>query len=252
MRLRHNGRHFREIFKYIFLNKNVGISIKVSMKFVPKGPINDIPALVQIMAWRRPDDNNGCCRTGDKPLYEPLLVTFNKLMIWYWSLLVKRQTKNSSFIVHMMMPLSCRTIKNNHSNQMKKIGSQTIKVLSYYSTHGIIFQHHSTLCMLCCSDEICKYIVIIISGHWDGTGSWNPSAWTTRNRLSHMINASATDDPATQVKSMLNSMLINKDLLTWLLISWRLCYQPIRCQVWNSLSTNMDLVGDFKMKNKKN
>ena len=32
------------------------------MKFVPKGPINNIPALVQIMAWRRP---------GDKPLSEP-------------------------------------------------------------------------------------------------------------------------------------------------------------------------------------
>ena len=29
-------------------------SIKISLKFVPKGPINNIPALVQIMAWRRP------------------------------------------------------------------------------------------------------------------------------------------------------------------------------------------------------
>ena len=26
----------------------------MSLKFVPKGPINNIPALVQIMAWRRP------------------------------------------------------------------------------------------------------------------------------------------------------------------------------------------------------
>ena len=33
--------------------------------FFPKGPINNIPALVQIMAWRRP---------GDKPLSEPMLV----------------------------------------------------------------------------------------------------------------------------------------------------------------------------------
>ena len=29
-------------------------SIKISLKFVLKGPINNIPALVQIMAWRRP------------------------------------------------------------------------------------------------------------------------------------------------------------------------------------------------------
>ena len=39
---------------------------KISMKFVPKGPINNIPALVQIMAWRRP---------GDKPLSEPTRTT---------------------------------------------------------------------------------------------------------------------------------------------------------------------------------
>ena len=36
------------------------------LKFVPKGPINNIPALVQIMAWRRP---------GDKPLSEPMMVS---------------------------------------------------------------------------------------------------------------------------------------------------------------------------------
>ena len=29
------------------------ISIKFSLKFVPKGPINNIPALVQTMAWRK-------------------------------------------------------------------------------------------------------------------------------------------------------------------------------------------------------
>ena len=29
-------------------------------------------------------------------------------------------------------------------------------------------------------------------------------------------------------------MLLNKDFLTWLLIFWWLCCQPIRCQVWKS------------------
>ena len=62
-----NGRHFADdIFKCIFLNENVWIPIKISLKFVPKGPINNIPALVQIMAWRRP---------GDKPLSEPMVVS---------------------------------------------------------------------------------------------------------------------------------------------------------------------------------
>ena len=47
LRLRQNGRHFPDdIFKWIFLNENVLISIKISLKFVPKSPINNIPALV--------------------------------------------------------------------------------------------------------------------------------------------------------------------------------------------------------------
>ena len=51
LRSRQNGRHFADdTFKRIFLNENVTISIKISLKFVPKRPINNIPALVQIMA----------------------------------------------------------------------------------------------------------------------------------------------------------------------------------------------------------
>ena len=54
-----NGRHFTDdIFKCIFLNEKVGFVINISLKFVPKGQINNIPALVPIMAW---------CRPGDKP-----------------------------------------------------------------------------------------------------------------------------------------------------------------------------------------
>ena len=52
-------------FQYIFLNGNVWILYKISLKFVPKGPINNIPAVVQIMAW---------WRAGDKPLSEPMMV----------------------------------------------------------------------------------------------------------------------------------------------------------------------------------
>ena len=67
LRPRQNGRHFADgIFKCISLNENVWISIKISFNFVPKGPINNIPALVQIMAWRR---------SGDKPLSEPMMVS---------------------------------------------------------------------------------------------------------------------------------------------------------------------------------
>ena len=54
LRPKQNGRHFPDdIFKCIFLNDSVGISIKISLNFVPWSPINNIPALVQIMAWRQ-------------------------------------------------------------------------------------------------------------------------------------------------------------------------------------------------------
>ena len=67
LRPRQNGRHSaHDIFKCIILNENVWIPIKISLKFVPKSPINNISALVQIMAWRRP---------GDKPLSEPMMVS---------------------------------------------------------------------------------------------------------------------------------------------------------------------------------
>ena len=70
--LRHWGQEEIDAFlQMIFSNafswmkENAWISIKISQKFVPKVQINNIPALVQIMAWHRP---------GDKPLSEPMMV----------------------------------------------------------------------------------------------------------------------------------------------------------------------------------
>ena len=45
-----------DIFNCIFFNENAWILNKISLRFVPKGPINNIPALVQIMAWRWPGE----------------------------------------------------------------------------------------------------------------------------------------------------------------------------------------------------
>ena len=65
LRQRQNGRHFPDdMLKWIFLNENVWNTIKISLKFAPTSPINNIPALVQIMAWRQP---------GAKPLFEPMM-----------------------------------------------------------------------------------------------------------------------------------------------------------------------------------
>ena len=62
------GHVIKNIFRGIFLNENAWISLKISLKFVPKARINNIPALVQIMAW---------CRPGNKPLSEPMMVTLS-------------------------------------------------------------------------------------------------------------------------------------------------------------------------------
>ena len=70
LRPRQNGRHFADDnFKCISANENVWMPILISLKFVPKGPINNIPALAQIMPWRRP---------GDKPLSEPMMVSLTR------------------------------------------------------------------------------------------------------------------------------------------------------------------------------
>ena len=52
-----NGFSWMKIFQF---------RLQFHWSLFPKGPINNIPALVQIMAWRRP---------GDKPLSEPMKVS---------------------------------------------------------------------------------------------------------------------------------------------------------------------------------
>ena len=67
LKLRQNGRHFADdIFNSIFLNENNCTFIEISLQYDPRGPIINMPTLVQIMAWRRP---------GDKPLSEPMMVS---------------------------------------------------------------------------------------------------------------------------------------------------------------------------------
>ena len=65
LRRRLDGSHSADdIFPCLLLNKNIWISINISLKFVPKGPIDNITGLVQIMAWHH---------SADKPLSEPMI-----------------------------------------------------------------------------------------------------------------------------------------------------------------------------------
>ena len=58
--------HFADdIFICIFSNEKVWISIQILLKFVNKDPFCNMPALDQIMSWRR---------IGEKQLSEPMMV----------------------------------------------------------------------------------------------------------------------------------------------------------------------------------
>ena len=62
------------VFKCIFLNENDNIPIQISPKLVRRSPIDNKPAWVQVMAW---------CRTGDKPLPEPMMIQFTDAYMWH-------------------------------------------------------------------------------------------------------------------------------------------------------------------------
>ena len=57
----------RQHFQRHFFNEDILISIDISLKFVSKDQINNILALVQIMAWHR---------RGEKPLSGPMMIIF--------------------------------------------------------------------------------------------------------------------------------------------------------------------------------
>ena len=59
-------------------------------KFVPKGPINNISALVQIMAWHK---------LGDKPLSEPMMVSWLTHVCVTWPQWGKATTSKQIYII---------------------------------------------------------------------------------------------------------------------------------------------------------
>ena len=90
LRPKQNGRHVADdMFKYIFLNENVWIPIKMSLKFVAKGLVDSILALVQIITWRR--------RPGDKPLSESMMFSLPT------HIFVTRPQRVNFFIVGLLL-----------------------------------------------------------------------------------------------------------------------------------------------------
>ena len=70
-----NGRHFAgDIFKCVSMNEKFCMFIKISLKFIPKCPIDNKAALVQVMVW---------CKAGEKPLPELMLTPFTDAYMRY-------------------------------------------------------------------------------------------------------------------------------------------------------------------------
>ena len=114
LRPRQNEQLFADdIFKCIFFNENVIISIKISLKFIPKCSINNIPSLVQIMAW---------CLPGDKPLSEPMMVrllthicvTRPQWVKSSWPVYV-----TSDCLVHVQTLLTCCSLSQSISGDLQ-------------------------------------------------------------------------------------------------------------------------------------
>ena len=70
-----NGSRFvGDICKYIFMNKKFCILIRISLKFVPKDLIDNMSALVQVMARRL---------KCDKPFPETMMTQFTDAYMWH-------------------------------------------------------------------------------------------------------------------------------------------------------------------------
>ena len=95
LRTRQNYCNFSDVFKCISLSENKWIQMKFSLKFVPKGTIDNIPALVQIMAWHQP---------GHKPLSEPMMVS---LLLLYAPLSLNELNKYN-LIFFIFQPIKMR------------------------------------------------------------------------------------------------------------------------------------------------
>ena len=122
LRPRQSCRHFADdIFKWIFLNRNVWIFIEISLTFVPKGQINNILVLDQIMLGT------------DQ-------ATSHYLNQWWYSLLIHICITRPQWVKHLNMlcwepaVLQCTVLAKDHisSVRMKSIEKSSSFVCLFF------------------------------------------------------------------------------------------------------------------------
>ena len=135
LRPRQNGRHFADdIFKFIFVNENIWNSLKISLslKLVPNVRINNIPALVRIMAWHR---------LGDKPLSEPMMVKLSTHICVTRSQWVKWPTIDLKCIKNVGVKNSTRGIYDVQTFREKRQANKKPSCWPVDWLDGIGFKH---------------------------------------------------------------------------------------------------------------
>ena len=107
-----------DIFKFIFFNENIWISLKTSLKFVPKVQNNNIPALVQIMAW---------CRPGNKPLSEPMMQTMMVSLLTHIWVTQPLGVKAMTCCLFGNKPLAKQTLSGHFETKSIKLSKMWMK-----------------------------------------------------------------------------------------------------------------------------
>ena len=91
----HNGISYTDKITSLYWISPLGILLHISLKFVPKGAIDNKSVLVLVMAWHRP---------GDKPLSEPMLTWFTGAICCTRVIWDKYLTSNWNYIITLFNP----------------------------------------------------------------------------------------------------------------------------------------------------
>ena len=115
-----------DIFMCIFLNENVWISLKISLKFIPKVRINQLPALIQILAW---------CRPGNKLSYESMMISLLMHSIYITQLQWVKGLYESTYesVNHQIVP---RFLKMAHAIY---VSSNNVYIYIYMYSYVLMF-----------------------------------------------------------------------------------------------------------------
>ena len=151
------------------------MSIKISLKFVPKGPINNIPALVHIMSW---------CRPGNKPLSEPVVRLLTHICVTrpQWVLEHLQAQWHRSTIPKFVTPTALSCIDNSWRSTTlsppKKLTSSTAN-LEWCHVHFIRDSHSTFICQVIGPSK--NSMELFFNAKFDFKSTWNRDSTTSHH-----------------------------------------------------------------------